>query len=99
MSASRVRDLLDDLLSSCEENRHFDDGLDVILNSRDVASWMWLLRMLKVYKKRRQTREFVEQMSRTSLEIYLDLVSRTAWNGGYGALFEIMNKKHVRVRR
>lgn len=25
-------------------------------------------------------------------------MSRTAWNGGYGALFEIMSEKHVGVR-
>ena len=28
-----------------------------------------------------------------------DLGSRTAWNGGYGALFGRINEEHVRVRR
>ena len=39
MSAGRARDFLDDLLvvdRSREENRHFEDGVDVTLSSRDA---------------------------------------------------------------
>ena len=35
MSAGGVRDLLDDLLGSREENRHFDDAVGVTLSFRD----------------------------------------------------------------
>lgn len=39
---------MDNLLSSREENRHFDDGLEVILSFKEVASSAWLLMLLKV---------------------------------------------------
>ena len=32
-------------------------------------------------------------------QIWLDPGSRTAWNGGYGALFERINEENVRVRQ
>lgn len=83
--------MMEDLLSSREENRHFDDGLDVTLSFKDVTCSAWLL-MLKVCRKTKTAPGICScrAMSRT-LGIYLDLVSRTAWNGGYGALFELMN--------
>lgn len=42
---------MDNLLSSREENRHFDDGLEVILSFKEVASSAWLLMLLKVYRE------------------------------------------------
>ncbi len=67
MSAGQARDLLDDLLSSRQENRHFDGVMDVMLSFRDVASSMWVLRMLKVDRNiLGRGRDFVE-MSRKPL--------------------------------
>lgn len=41
--AGRRLDWMDDSRSSREENRHFDDGLEVILSLRGVAFSAWLL--------------------------------------------------------
>ena len=85
MSVGQARDLLDDLLrsSSREENRHFEDGVDVTLKSRESTVQRGV-RMLKVWGKMKMgtgiCREDVAQGVR-------DLGSRTAWNGGYGAQF------------
>lgn len=53
MSAGRARDLVDDLLinRSREENRHFDDGVDVTLSCRYVDCSTWLLRILEVCRE------------------------------------------------
>lgn len=88
MSGARARDLLDDLLvvnRSREENRHFEDGVDVTLKFRDVDCPTWLLRMLKVCRKMK-TGTVICRVDVT--QAVRDFGSRTAWNGGYGALFE-----------
>jgi len=70
---------------SREEDRHFEDGVDVTLKFRDVDCLMWLLRMLKVCRK---TKIGTGICKVDVTQTVRDLGSRTAWNGGYDALFE-----------